>query len=87
MANTFEELVDGHYAELGIDLAVDKSGKIWLLEINFKPSKTDDTVINPSLTTRPSVIRLIEYTLYLTRFAHARGPFPQPRNAAGRKRI
>ncbi|SFF98612.1 YheC/D like ATP-grasp [Planifilum fulgidum] len=87
VANTFEELVDGHYAELGIDLAVDKSGKIWLLEINSKPSKTDDTVINPSLTTRPSVIRLIEYTLYLTRFAHARGPFPQPRNAAGRKRI
>jgi glutathione synthase/RimK-type ligase-like ATP-grasp enzyme len=91
VANAFEELVDGHYAELGIDLAVDKAGKVWLLEINSKPSKTDDTVINPSLATRPSVIRLIDYTLYLTRFAQTRGPFPQPRNqprnVAGRKRI
>ncbi len=85
VANAFEQLVDGHYAELGIDLAVDTSGKIWLLEINSKPSKTDDTVINPSLATRPSVIRLIDYTLYLTRFAPKRGPIPQPRNVTGRK--
>lgn len=86
VANSFERLVDGHYAELGIDLAVDKTGKIWLLEINSKPSKTDDTVINPSLATRPSVIRLIDYTLYLTRFNPTRGPLPQPRNVTGRKR-
>lgn len=86
VANTFEQLADGHYAELGIDLAVDKTGKIWLLEINSKPSKTDDTVINPSLTTRPSVIRLIDYTLYLTRFAPLRNPIRQPRNVTGRKR-
>lgn len=86
VANTFEQLVDGHYGELGIDLAVDKSGKVWLLEINSKPSKTDDTVINPSLTTRPSVIRLIDYTLYLTRFAPTRGLLSHPRNVTGRKR-
>jgi glutathione synthase/RimK-type ligase-like ATP-grasp enzyme len=65
IAQTFEQLADGHYAELGIDLALDIKGKIWILEINSKPSKTDDTVINPTLTTRPSVSRLIDYTCHL----------------------
>ncbi|MBN2908973.1 YheC/YheD family protein [Polycladomyces sp. WAk] len=65
IAQTFERLADGHYAELGIDLALDIQGKLWLLEINSKPSKTDDTVTNPTLTTRPSVSRLIDYTCHL----------------------
>jgi glutathione synthase/RimK-type ligase-like ATP-grasp enzyme len=65
IAQTFEQLADGHYAELGIDLALDIQGKLWLLEINSKPSKTDDTVINPTLSTRPSVSRLIDYTCHL----------------------
>ncbi|TCW40831.1 glutathione synthase/RimK-type ligase-like ATP-grasp enzyme [Laceyella sacchari] len=72
--HSFEEWVGGHYAELGIDLGIDTKGKIWLIEINSKPSKTDDTVINPSSQTRPSVARLIDYVQYLVlyrRHAHA----------------
>lgn len=65
IAQTFEKLADGHYAELGIDLALDIQGNLWLLEINSKPSKTDDTVTNPTLTTRPSVSRLIDYICHL----------------------
>jgi glutathione synthase/RimK-type ligase-like ATP-grasp enzyme len=66
IAVTFDRLADGHFAELGIDLAVDIRGKIWLIEINSKPSKTDDTVLDPTLTTRPSVRRLLEYVLHLS---------------------
>ncbi|WP_124726909.1 YheC/YheD family protein [Staphylospora marina] len=65
IATTFERIAGGHYAELGIDLAVDIHGNVWLIEINSKPSKTDDTVLNPSLSTRPSVRRLLEYVLFL----------------------
>ncbi|SFI83019.1 YheC/YheD family endospore coat-associated protein [Thermoflavimicrobium dichotomicum] len=66
VAQIFETLAEGHFAELGIDLAIDQKGKIWLLEINSKPSKTDDSIMSPSTSTRPSVYRLIEYTHYLT---------------------
>jgi hypothetical protein len=66
ICHTFDRLAEGHFAELGIDLAIDQQGKIWLIEINSKPSKTDDTVANPTLTTRPSVTRLIDYVTYLT---------------------
>ena len=66
ISEAFETLVDGHYAELGIDLALDQNGKVWLLEINSKPSKTDDTITNSTLTIRPSVTRLIEYVCFLT---------------------
>ncbi|WP_170839757.1 YheC/YheD family protein [Lihuaxuella thermophila] len=66
ICNTFERLADGHFAELGIDLAIDQNGKVWLIEINSKPSKSDDTVTNPTLPTRPSVTRLIDYIFFLT---------------------
>ncbi len=66
IAKAFEQSAEGHFAELGIDLAIDTHGKIWLIEINSKPSKTDDTVVNPTSHFRPSVLHLIEYVLYLT---------------------
>ena len=65
ITRTFEKLAKGHFAELGIDLALDKNGKIWLIEINSKPSKTDDSVMNPTLSTRPSVTRLMNYIHFL----------------------
>ncbi|MBA4602799.1 YheC/YheD family endospore coat-associated protein [Thermoactinomyces mirandus] len=75
IAKSFEQSADGHFAELGIDLAIDTSGKIWLIEINSKPSKTDDTVINPTSHFRPSVLHLIEYVLHLTNKGNS---FPPP---------
>ena len=65
ITQTFEKLTKGHFAELGIDLALDKNGKIWLIELNSKPSKTDDSVMNPALPTRPSVTRLMNYIHFL----------------------
>ncbi|TCS96775.1 YheC/YheD family protein [Hazenella coriacea] len=66
ICNAFEKLTEGqHYAELGIDLAIDQTGKIWLIEINSKPSKTDDSVISPTILIRPSVTQLMNYVSYL----------------------
>jgi glutathione synthase/RimK-type ligase-like ATP-grasp enzyme len=65
IANAFEKQAEGHFAELGIDLALDTKGRIWLLEINSKPSKTDDTVLNQGAKIRPSVTKLFDYIHYL----------------------
>lgn len=54
------------FGELGVDLAISRFGRIYLLEINSKPSKTDDSI--PPLSSskaRPSVHRLLDYTQYL----------------------
>lgn len=66
IAQSFDKLADGHFAELGIDLALDKRGKIWLIELNSKPSKTDDSLIDSTVDTRPSVNRLMNYIHFLT---------------------
>lgn len=52
IATTIMEESDGQFAELGLDLAIDTTGHIWLLEVNSKPSKTapirEDILIRPS---------------------------------------
>jgi hypothetical protein len=58
--------VAGHFGELGIDLAVDTSGKVWLLEINSKPSKDDNAAAASKI--RPSVRRFVKYARYLAEF-------------------
>jgi glutathione synthase/RimK-type ligase-like ATP-grasp enzyme len=65
IANAFEKNARGHFAELGIDLALDTNGRIWLLEINSKPSKTDDTVLNQGVKIRPSVTKLFDYVHFI----------------------
>ncbi|WP_164985171.1 YheC/YheD family protein [Ammoniphilus sp. CFH 90114] len=65
LAESLESSMQGHFAELGIDLAVDTQGKVWLLEINAKPSKNDDQVLSEQKKTRPSVKKLLEYVLHL----------------------
>ncbi|TCS83595.1 YheC/YheD family protein [Tepidibacillus fermentans] len=65
IAKNLEESTSGHFAELGIDLGLDNKGKIWLLEVNSKPSKTEDTALAGP---RPSVNRLIQYVRFLTGF-------------------
>jgi D-alanine-D-alanine ligase-like ATP-grasp enzyme len=49
---------------LGIDLAVSKGGRVWLLEVNSKPSKNDNTAM-PDQKIRPSVRQLILYCRHL----------------------
>lgn len=67
IASTIEQHVDGLFAELGIDLAVDPTGRVWLIEVNSKPSKTEDTALTEGKI-RPSVKQLIKYIFHLSKF-------------------
>lgn len=64
IAEGIEAQVGGHYAELGVDLAVDVSGKVWLLEVNSKPSKNDASPA-ANVKIRPSVKQTLRYARYL----------------------
>lgn len=71
------EALPGHYAEFGVDLGVDVRGKVWLLEVNSKPSKTANTIPlppgseEPPRRARPSVIRMLDYAAYVNGFPRA----------------
>jgi glutathione synthase/RimK-type ligase-like ATP-grasp enzyme len=63
-----EAQVPGHFAELGIDLAADAHGKVWLIEVNSKPSKEDNTQLVENKI-RPSVIKVVRYAQFLAKFS------------------
>ncbi|KAF4325395.1 hypothetical protein G195_000922 [Phytophthora kernoviae 00238/432] len=67
IAKGIEGAIPAHFGELGIDLALDTSGKVWLLEVNSKPSKNDNTPLSESKI-RPSVKAMLEYSTYLAGF-------------------
>lgn len=64
IARGIEAHIPAHFGELGIDLALDQSGRIWLLEVNSKPSKNDNTPLNDQKI-RPSVKQMVLYCRYL----------------------
>jgi len=68
IAKGIETQIDNHFGELGIDLAVDHHGKVWLLEVNSKPSKDDNTPLNNERKIRPSVKQIVQYAKYLAKF-------------------
>lgn len=67
IARGIEEHIPAHFGELGIDLALDTSGRVWLIEVNSKPSKNDNTPLSEGKI-RPSVRMMILYARYLTGF-------------------
>lgn len=62
-----ERQIDAHFGELGVDLAVDTNGRVWLLEVNSKPSKNDNTQLSDHKI-RPSVKQIIQYSKFLSGF-------------------
>lgn len=64
VANEIGIVTDGIYGELGIDLAIDQSGRPWIIEVNTKPSKNLDSTASAS-SIRPSAKAIILYCLYL----------------------
>ncbi|MDF2660026.1 MAG: hypothetical protein K0Q94_2817 [Paenibacillus sp.] len=67
IAKGIESHIKGHFGELGVDLAVDSHGKVWLLEVNSKPSKNDGTPLSEGAI-RPSVKMTVQYARYLAGF-------------------
>lgn len=67
IAKGIDTRIDAHFGELGIDLALDASGHVWLLEVNSKPSKNDNTPLRENKI-RPSVKQMIEYSRFLSGF-------------------
>jgi len=63
IAKGVDTQIEGHFAELGVDLAVDSGGRVWLLEVNSKPSKDDNTPATDNKI-RPSVKQLVLYSQF-----------------------
>lgn len=73
ISEAIDRNIDAHFGELGVDLAIDVQGRIWLLEVNSKPSKKDNTPLQGTRI-RPSVRMVISYAKYLTGFKEGRSP-------------
>ncbi|KIL36780.1 hypothetical protein SD71_05940 [Cohnella kolymensis] len=67
IARGIDTYIPAHFGELGIDLALDSSGRVWLLEVNSKPSKNDNTPLHEGKI-RPSVRTMIRYARYISGF-------------------
>ncbi|MEK8126801.1 YheC/YheD family protein [Paenibacillus filicis] len=68
IAKGIEAQVPGHFAELGVDLALDAGGRVWLIEVNSKPSKEDNTPLSAESKIRPSVRQLVQYSRFAAKF-------------------
>ncbi|WP_028548107.1 YheC/YheD family endospore coat-associated protein [Paenibacillus sp. UNC451MF] len=68
IAKGIETQVQGHFAELGIDLALDSQGRVWLIEVNSKPSKDDNAPLSDEGKARPSVRKIVQYARFSTKF-------------------
>lgn len=67
IAAGIDNQIQAHFGELGIDLALDTAGRVWLLEVNSKPSKNDNTPLNDQ-GIRPSVRMMLLYARHLAGF-------------------
>lgn len=72
VAKSLEQYLPGEYGELGIDLALDTKGNLWLIEVNSKPSKTTASLSKGSTENkvRRSVVKLMDYCFYRSGFIH-----------------
>jgi len=61
-ASIISQLSPGITGELGIDIGVDLDGKLWLIEVNSKPSKSFE---DGQVKIRPSAKAIIQYCTML----------------------
>jgi len=64
IAHSLDQRVPEHFAELGIDLAISSDGRVWLLEVNSKPAKNDNTPWMENKI-RPSLRQIVLYSRHL----------------------
>lgn len=72
----------GPFGEIGMDMAVDLSGKIWFLEGNSKPSKLPEDKIEDTEGISPQFLMLLEYAMLLHTGAPVRTAINLSRQAA-----
>jgi len=66
----------GTLCELGLDIAVDSGGKVWLLEINPKPSREIFRLIGESTTYDRAITRPLQYAAWV--YQQKQKPEPKP---------
>lgn len=60
-----EKALGAQLGELGIDLGIDTSGRVWLIEVNSKPMRTLDPTVGSVRGVRTAIIRPLVYARYL----------------------
>ncbi|WP_339060147.1 YheC/YheD family protein [Tepidibacillus marianensis] len=63
----FIEQSHGLFVELGLDLGIDKQGKVWIIEVNSKPGRSVFSILGDEQASYKSVIQPILYTRYLSK--------------------
>lgn len=68
MLNIYHRLEEsyGQFGEMGIDVGLDKEGKLWLIECNLRPMKISLYKAFPRKTLHRSFLNLLKYAKYLT---------------------
>lgn len=69
ISKIISQSVQGIVGELGIDMGIDSSGRIWIIEVNSKPSKNME---EQQTEIRPSTKAIYEYGTALS-FQHLKG--------------
>jgi len=67
VASTLENDSNSTFGELGMDIGIDRSGHLYLIEVNSKPRKTTETVFSPAVV-RNTFKRPLAYASYLAGF-------------------
>lgn len=67
VAETLETNSQKNYGELGLDIGIDKTGRLWIIEVNSKPRKTTVTNLSQAIV-RNTFRRPLQYAIYLAGF-------------------
>ncbi|MEN1985326.1 YheC/YheD family endospore coat-associated protein [Paenibacillus hubeiensis] len=84
---SFLEETYGALCELALDLAIDKSGHIYLLEVNPKPAREVFSRIGESEIYEKAITQPLEYALWLYRHRPVSSTSSRPKTAAPTKPV
>ncbi|HBK86497.1 MAG TPA: hypothetical protein DDZ53_10750 [Firmicutes bacterium] len=59
IARAVEERMGQEFGEFGVDMALDRRGRLWLIEVNAKPGRQNDSMPG----TPPSMRRVARYAV------------------------
>lgn len=62
---TYIEKEFGSFGEIGMDMALDKDGKLWFIEANAKPDKDPEPGLEDTEGIRPQFLYVLQYAKFL----------------------